>query len=187
MDIFGGSQSLTPHERVDGAIVNKDLNKTIKGKGGGGDVYAVATKAITEELFDLNPEALYEATGGTPGKRNLCPRKHKKPLLLARFGLTMTCAGGRSKAVLSREMSKLSIRSGNLAKRLVVGYPGEMLSSLQKQTHQGVGVGGCLATRTAIEGGASCQGSHGFGFLVVRSNPYCDSRLRPPLWLESAC
>ena len=53
MDLFGDSQTLAPHERVDGAITNKDLNKTIQSKGGIGKVYQESTDALSEALFDV--------------------------------------------------------------------------------------------------------------------------------------
>jgi len=81
MDLFGDSQTLAPHERVDGAITNKDLNKTIQSKGGIGKVYQESTDALSEALFDVESRTLYEATGGTPGKRNTLPKEAQKAFI----------------------------------------------------------------------------------------------------------
>jgi hypothetical protein len=82
MDLFGGSQALTPHERVDGAIVNRDLNKTIKNKGGSKDVYAKSAEALSRELFDVGSEELYERTGGRKNDRSSLPKPAQKAFMV---------------------------------------------------------------------------------------------------------
>jgi hypothetical protein len=81
LDIFGGSSALAPHERVDGAIVNKDLNQTIKQKGGSGTVYADSAEAMSQELFGMGTSQLYESTGGTKNKRNTLPKEAQKAFI----------------------------------------------------------------------------------------------------------
>lgn len=81
LSLFGDSPKLTARERVDGAIVNKDLNKTIQQKGGTGNVYKVAAEALTQELFDLDTEDLYEGTGGKSGDRATLPKEAQKAFI----------------------------------------------------------------------------------------------------------
>ena len=82
IELFGGSQPLTPHERVDGAMVNKDLNKTIKNKGGSKDVYAKSAEALTQELFDVGTDELYERTGGQKNDRSSLPKPAQKAFIV---------------------------------------------------------------------------------------------------------
>lgn len=101
LDLFGGSQGLTKRERVDGAIVNKDLNRTIKQKGGSGGVYRRSTEAMTNELFDVGTDELYEATGGTKNQRGTLPKAAQKAFIVgesvADFDLKETDVQGNSR------------------------------------------------------------------------------------------
>jgi ubiquitin C-terminal hydrolase len=78
MDLFGGSQALTPHQRVDGATVNQDFNKSIKRVGGSNNAYGRAVQAETQELFDCDVDQLYNATGGRKGDRSTLPKEVQK-------------------------------------------------------------------------------------------------------------
>jgi hypothetical protein len=78
MDLFGGSQALTPHERVDGATVNKDFTKAVKKAGGSNNTYGRAVQAETQELFDCDVDQLYEGTGGRKGDRSTLPKEAQK-------------------------------------------------------------------------------------------------------------
>ena len=82
LDLFSGSQDLAKHERVDGSVVNKDLNRTIQKKGGSGRVYAESAEAMTNELFDVGTEELYDATGGTKNRRNTLPKAAQKAFIM---------------------------------------------------------------------------------------------------------
>lgn len=82
MELFGGSQALTPHERVDGATVRKDLTNTIQGKGGSLKAHRDATIAMSEELFDMKPNELYDATGGKRNDRSTLPKEAQKAFIV---------------------------------------------------------------------------------------------------------
>lgn len=81
-DLFGGSQALTPHKRVDGATVRKDFESTIKAKGGSQRAYRDATNALTEELFDMKTHELYDATGGKRNDRSTLPKEAQKAYIV---------------------------------------------------------------------------------------------------------
>lgn len=78
MTLFGDSQPLTQHERVDGATVNKDFNKAIQDSGGSDRAYSRAIRAETQELFDCGVDELYEGTGGKKGDRSSLPKEAQK-------------------------------------------------------------------------------------------------------------
>lgn len=75
LDLSGYSQELTPkRKRVDGAIVNRRFNKSIKDNGGGPNAYPKAVLAETEELFGCDLNTLYRETGGKKGRRDTLPQ-----------------------------------------------------------------------------------------------------------------
>ncbi|MEM7771000.1 MAG: hypothetical protein AAF327_10860, partial [Cyanobacteria bacterium P01_A01_bin.37] len=75
LDLIGDSTQLSPRRnRVDGAIVNKRFNQSIKANGGNGDVYQDAAVTETEELFDCTVKDLYQQTGGKKGRRDTLPQ-----------------------------------------------------------------------------------------------------------------
>lgn len=82
MELFGGSQALAPHERVDGATVRKDLTNTIQGKGGSLKAHRDATIAMSKELFDMKPNELYDATGGKRNDRSTLPKEAQKAFIV---------------------------------------------------------------------------------------------------------
>jgi hypothetical protein len=88
LNLFGSSQSLTPHERVDGAIVHKDFQKAIKDSGGSKDAYPQAVKAETRELFDCGVDELYEQTGGKKGNRSTLPKEAQKAYIASEIRAT---------------------------------------------------------------------------------------------------
>lgn len=69
------------YKRVDGATVNKDLNKTIKEKGGTGTVYPDCANAMCESLFDMKPDELYKATGAKKNQRSTLPKEAQKAFI----------------------------------------------------------------------------------------------------------
>jgi hypothetical protein len=65
---------LSRHERVDGAIVNKDFQRAIKEAGGIQITHRIAVERETEELFDCGTDELYQETGGRKGDRSSLPK-----------------------------------------------------------------------------------------------------------------
>jgi len=88
LNLFGDSQPLTQHERVDGAIVNKDLNKEIKAKGGSEAAYPRVAETITEEMFDMSSRELYKATGGKINRRETLPKEAQQAFIAAELRVT---------------------------------------------------------------------------------------------------
>lgn len=72
---------MTNYEQVDGAAVNKDLNKTIQEKGGTGQVFARSAEAMSLSLFDLKTNELYKVTGGVKNQRKTLPKEAQKALI----------------------------------------------------------------------------------------------------------
>jgi hypothetical protein len=83
LDLFGNSQKLRQHERVDGAIVNRDFNNAIQRAGGSNKAYARAVKAETPELFDCGIDELYDRTGGSQGNRSTLPKEAQKAYIVS--------------------------------------------------------------------------------------------------------
>ena len=80
--MFGDSKELKRYQRVDGAIVNKDLNWTIQSKGGTGRVFYRSAEAMSESLFDMNTDKLYETTGGKKNRRETLPKEAQKAFIV---------------------------------------------------------------------------------------------------------
>ncbi|NEQ51432.1 MAG: hypothetical protein F6K11_15040 [Leptolyngbya sp. SIO3F4] len=59
---------------MDGALVNRRFNTSIKENGGAGDVYEQAAVAQTKELFGCTVNELYRETGGKKGRRDTLPQ-----------------------------------------------------------------------------------------------------------------
>lgn len=83
LSLLGDSQTLSRHERVDSATVNKDFTKAIKNAGGSSRAYPRAVRAETQELFDCGVDELYEATGGKKGDRSTLPREAQKAYMVS--------------------------------------------------------------------------------------------------------
>ena len=81
LDLFGNSQNLPERRRVDGATVNKNFNRTIKEKGGTGNVHRDSTEALTEEVMGCGTEALYEQTEAKSGDRSTLPERAQEALM----------------------------------------------------------------------------------------------------------
>ncbi|MEO0375701.1 MAG: hypothetical protein AAF329_13950 [Cyanobacteria bacterium P01_A01_bin.17] len=81
--MLGESQSLTRHERVDSATVNKDFTQAIQQAGGSGKAYPRAVRAETERLFDCSVDELYEETGGRKGDRSTLPKEAQKAYMVS--------------------------------------------------------------------------------------------------------
>lgn len=75
LDLTGNSQALiSPRKRVDGALVNRRFNGSIKENGGAGEVYEQAAVTQTKELFGCTVNNLYRETGGKKGRRDTLPQ-----------------------------------------------------------------------------------------------------------------
>lgn len=81
--MFGGSQDLTQHKRVDGATVRKDLTKAVKDAGGTDEAIAKGTEKMTKTAFGCGTKELYKETGGKPGKRETLPAEVQKTYIIA--------------------------------------------------------------------------------------------------------
>jgi len=75
LSLTGESHSLARHERVDGAIVNKDFQKSVKNVGGTKATHREAVETETEELFGCGTAKLYQETGGRKGDRSSLPKE----------------------------------------------------------------------------------------------------------------
>jgi hypothetical protein len=73
--LTGESHSLARHERVDGAIVNKDFQKSVKDASGSDKTYPEVIRVETEELFDCTVEELYAGTNSRKGNRASLPKE----------------------------------------------------------------------------------------------------------------
>ena len=83
LDLIGDSQQLVPQrKRVDGAIVNKRFNKSIKDNGGEGRVYEETAVAETQELFDCTVNELYKETGAKKRQRNTLPQAAQEAFMV---------------------------------------------------------------------------------------------------------
>jgi hypothetical protein len=121
LELFGSSQALTKHERVDGATVRKDFNQAIKDSGGDREAQAKSTVAMTEELFGCKPKTLYEQTGGKEGSRSTLPKEAQKAYIV---GETVATHDLKAKEITGSQQQKNqqivdSVRdSGKKARRL---------------------------------------------------------------------
>lgn len=79
--MFGNSQNLPERKRVDGATVNRKFNRTIKEKGGTGEVYAQSAEALTEEMMGCGTTELYEQTEAKSGDRSTLPERAQEALM----------------------------------------------------------------------------------------------------------
>lgn len=75
LSLTGESHSLARHERVDGAIVNKDFQKSVKNASGSDKTYPEVIRVETEELFDCTVEELYASTNSRKGNRSSLPKE----------------------------------------------------------------------------------------------------------------
>jgi hypothetical protein len=82
LDLFGGSQKLSKHQRVDVATVHQDFTKAIKDSGGSRKAYPRAIQAETQELFDCDVDELYLQTGGKKGERSTLPKEAQKAYMV---------------------------------------------------------------------------------------------------------
>lgn len=111
IDLFGNSQALTPHERVDGATVKKDFDKAIKDCGGSKQAHANAVEAETRELFGCGTKELYEGTGGKRGDRSSLPADAQKAYIV-----TETVATNR----LNRDRNSIDVGSQSYVDEKIV-------------------------------------------------------------------
>lgn len=82
LDLFGGSQKLSKHQRVDAATVHQDFTKAIKDSGGSSKAYPRAIQAETQELFDCDVDELYLQTDGKKGDRSTLPKEAQKAYMV---------------------------------------------------------------------------------------------------------
>ena len=83
LSLLGESQTLSRHQRVDSATVNKDFTKAIQNAGGSNRAYPRAVRAETQALFDCGVAELYEATGGKKGNRSTLPKEAQKAYMVS--------------------------------------------------------------------------------------------------------
>ena len=83
LSLLGESQTLSRHQRVDSATVNKDFTKAIQNAGGSNRAYPRAVRAETQALFDCGVDELYEATGGKKGNRSTLPKEAQKAYMVS--------------------------------------------------------------------------------------------------------
>jgi hypothetical protein len=82
LDLFGGSQTLVPHQRVDGAIVNRDLQTEISNRGGTQQTHAKVNAIVTQNTLGCTVKELYDETGSKTGNRAALPAEAQKALIV---------------------------------------------------------------------------------------------------------
>lgn len=82
LELFGGSQKLTQHERVDGATVYKDFQQSMIDKQVSPEGRRKTVAAETQELFDCTIDELYKGTGGKKGDRSSLPKEAQKAYMV---------------------------------------------------------------------------------------------------------
>jgi len=60
LDLFGEGQALTPRQRVDGAIVNRDLQQEIAERGGEKRTHAKVNMIVTQNALGCSVQELYD-------------------------------------------------------------------------------------------------------------------------------
>jgi len=82
LDLFGEGQALTPRQRVDGAIVNQDLQQEIAERGGDKITHAKVNTIVTKNTLGCSVPELYEGTGAKKSDRASLPAEAQKALIV---------------------------------------------------------------------------------------------------------
>ena len=110
------------HQKVDGAIVNRDFRKAIHHKGGDEQCQIDSSVAMSQELFDTNPRQLYKQAGGKAYQRSTLPKEAQKAFIvgetIATHDLNEKEILKQSQHELNREITNTVRNSGKKARKL---------------------------------------------------------------------
>ncbi|MBD2093236.1 hypothetical protein H6F67_25665 [Microcoleus sp. FACHB-1515] len=107
LDLNGHSSDaeIERHERVDGAVVNKDFRKAIEHQGGDDRAQIDSATAMSNELFDVSPAQLYRATGGRAFDRSTLPKDAQKAFIVGETIATYDLNGQEIQDTSQREIN----------------------------------------------------------------------------------